>query len=164
MSWVVDWASGAVLRDRIISPELLAMPRVTSRRYRFEQFEVDFGTAELRKRGIRLKLSGQPLRILELLVEHPGGVVSREELRSNLWEDDTFVDFERGLNAAVNRLREALGDSAASPRYIETLPRLGYRFIGQVTRCDSEEQPGPGGFRPGIGSQRSFGRLRRETF
>lgn len=117
------------------------MPRVTSRRYRFEQFEVDFGTAELRKRGIRLKLSGQPLRILELLIEHPGEVVSREELRSNLWEDDTFVDFERGLNAAVNRLREALGDSAAKPRFIETLPRLGYRFIGQVTRCDFEEQP-----------------------
>ena len=148
MSWVVYWASEAVLRDRIISPELLAMPRVTSRRYRFEQFEVDFGTAELRKRGIRLKLSGQPLRILELLVEHPGEVVSREELRRNLWEDDTFVDFERGLNAAVNRLREALGDSAAKPRYIETLPRLGYRFIGQVTRCDLEEQLAPAALGP----------------
>ena len=117
------------------------MPRVTSRRFRFEDFEVDFGTAELRRRGLRLKISGQPLRILEMLIEDPGRVVSREELRSILWEADTFVDFERGLNAAVNRLREALGDSATSPRYVETLPRVGYRFIGQVTRCESEAQP-----------------------
>ncbi len=117
------------------------MQKLTSRRYRFEPFEVDFGTAELRRRGLRLKLSGQPLHILEMLLERPGEVVSREELRQRLWEDDTFVDFERGLNAAVNRLREALGDSAAKPRYIETLPRLGYRFIASVSGPSAREQP-----------------------
>jgi TolB-like protein/DNA-binding winged helix-turn-helix (wHTH) protein len=117
------------------------MQKLTSRRYRFEPFEVDFGTAELRRRGIRLKLSGQPLQILEMLLERRGEVVSREELRQHLWEDDTFVDFERGLNAAVNRLREALGDSAAKPRYIETLPRLGYRFIAAVSGPITREQP-----------------------
>jgi TolB-like protein/DNA-binding winged helix-turn-helix (wHTH) protein/Tfp pilus assembly protein PilF len=116
------------------------MQKLTSRRYRFEPFEVDFGTAELRRRGIRLKLSGQPLQILEMLLERPGEVVSREELRQLLWEDDTFVDFERGLNAAVNRLREALGDSAAKPRYIETLPRLGYRFIASVSGPSAQQQ------------------------
>jgi DNA-binding winged helix-turn-helix (wHTH) protein len=109
------------------------MQKPTSRRYRFEPFEVDFGTDELRRRGLRLKVSGQPLHILEMLLEHPGEVVSREELRRVLWEDDTFVDFERGLNAAMNRWREALGDSATKPRYIETLPRLGYRFIAPVS-------------------------------
>jgi Tol biopolymer transport system component/DNA-binding winged helix-turn-helix (wHTH) protein len=117
------------------------MPNLTSRRFRFDQFEVDFGTAELRKRGIRLKLSGQPLRILETLLERPGEVVSRDELRHLLWENDTFVDFERGLNAAVNRLREALGDSATKPRYIETLPRLGYRFIGSLIESGFKDSP-----------------------
>jgi TolB-like protein/DNA-binding winged helix-turn-helix (wHTH) protein/tetratricopeptide (TPR) repeat protein len=116
------------------------MQKLTSLRYRFEQFEVDFGTAELRRRGIRVKLSGQPLHILEMLVERPGAVVSREALRQRIWEGDTFVDFERGLNAAVNRLREALGDSAAKPRYIETLPRLGYRFIASVSGPSPLEQ------------------------
>jgi TolB-like protein/DNA-binding winged helix-turn-helix (wHTH) protein len=116
------------------------MQKLTSRRYRFEPFEVDFGTVELRRRGLRLKVSGQPLHILEMLLERPGEVVSREELRRVLWEDDTFVDFERGLNAAVNRLREALGDSAAKPRYIETLPRLGYRFIAPVSGPSTGEQ------------------------
>ncbi len=119
------------------------MQKHSSRRYRFEQFEVDFGTAELRRRGLRLRLSGQPLHILEMLLQRPGEVVSREELRQVLWEGDTFVDFERGLNAAVNRLREALGDSAAKPRYIETLPRLGYRFIASVSGPGNREQPTP---------------------
>jgi DNA-binding winged helix-turn-helix (wHTH) protein/tetratricopeptide (TPR) repeat protein len=128
--------------DTIISAGLSpVMPKVTSRRFRFEPFEVDFGTAELRRRGIRLRLSGQPLRILEMLIERSGEVVSREELRDLLWKDDTFIDFERGLNAAVNRLREALGDSAAKPRYIETLPRIGYRFIASICVPDPQEPP-----------------------
>lgn len=89
-------------------------------------------THELFKHGLRLKLSGQPFQILEVLLSRPGDLVTREELRDKLWPEDTFVDFSHGLNAAVNKLRDALSDSAESPKYIETLPRRGYRFIGKV--------------------------------
>ncbi len=99
------------------------------RRYRFGVFDVDFRLGQLRKGGLRLKLSGQPLQILERLLERPGEVVTREELRNELWPADTFVDFEHNLNSAVKRLRAALGDSADVPRFIETLPRRGYRFL-----------------------------------
>ncbi|MGH9789942.1 MAG: winged helix-turn-helix domain-containing tetratricopeptide repeat protein [Candidatus Acidiferrales bacterium] len=98
----------------------------------FGPFTVDAVATEVRKHGVRLKLAGQPMQILGMLLERPGGVVTREELRAALWAGDTFVDFDHSLNAAVNKLREALGDSADNPRYIETLPRRGYRFIGQV--------------------------------
>jgi eukaryotic-like serine/threonine-protein kinase len=108
------------------------MEKLTQRRCRFGPFDVDFTTSELRRNGVRRRLSGQPLQVLEMLIERNGEVVSREELHSRLWKDDTFVDFERGLNGAVNRLRDALGDSAGKPRYVETLPRLGYRFIGEL--------------------------------
>lgn len=101
---------------------------------RFEPFEVDFRAHELRKHGIRLRLSGQPFEILALLLSHPGEVVTREELRAKLWPADTFVDFDHGLNAAINKLREALGDSAEKPRFVETLPRRGYRFIAPVQK------------------------------
>ncbi len=97
---------------------------------RFGAFEVDPRAGELRKHGIRIKLREQPFQILLMLLERPGEVVTREELRAKLWPADTFVDFDHGLNAAVNKLREALGDSAEAPRYVETLPRRGYRFIG----------------------------------
>jgi TolB-like protein/DNA-binding winged helix-turn-helix (wHTH) protein/Flp pilus assembly protein TadD len=99
---------------------------------RFGVFEVDLRSGHLRKRGVRVPLQEQPFRILARLLEHPGELVTREVLRQDLWPADTFVDFEHGLNAAVKRLRDALGDSAESPRLVETLPRRGYRFIAPV--------------------------------
>jgi DNA-binding winged helix-turn-helix (wHTH) protein len=99
---------------------------------RFGPFEVDSVSGELRKHGVRVKLQEQPLKILEFLLEHPGDVVLREELRQRLWPADTFVDFDHGLYNAIKRLRESLGDTAETPRFIETLPRRGYRFIGLV--------------------------------
>jgi len=103
---------------------------------RFGTYELDLRAGELRKQGLRVKLQEQPFRLLTLLLEHAGEVVTREELRMQLWPADTFVDFDNSLNTAINKLREALGDSADSPRFIETLPRHGYRFIGQVTGVD----------------------------
>jgi len=103
-----------------------------SDRARFGPFEVDLHTHELWKFGTRMRLVGQPFETLAFLLSRPGELVTREELRTGLWPADTFVDFNHGLNAAVNKLREALSDSAESPRYIETLPRRGYRFIAKV--------------------------------
>jgi Tol biopolymer transport system component/DNA-binding winged helix-turn-helix (wHTH) protein len=99
---------------------------------RFGPFEADLLTQELRKHGVRLRLPGQAFQVLRMLLERPGELVTREKLRAVLWPSDTFVDFEHGLNASVNRLRNALGDSADSPQLIETLPRRGYRFIGEL--------------------------------
>jgi DNA-binding winged helix-turn-helix (wHTH) protein len=99
---------------------------------RFGTYEVDLRLGELRKNGIRVKLTGQPFQILVILLEHPGDLVTREQLQRRLWPSDTFVDFDRGLNATINRVREALGDSAENPRFVETLPRRGYRFIAPV--------------------------------
>ena len=98
---------------------------------RFGVFQVDIRAGELHKNGVKLKLQEQPFQVLCLLLEHPGELVSREELRSRLWPADTFVDFDHGLNAAVKRLRDALGDDPYSPRVVETVPRRGYRFIDQ---------------------------------
>ena len=100
--------------------------------YRFGLFEVDCRTGELRKQGRQLKLRGRPFDILVLLLARGGDVITREELRQQLWQADTFVDFDHGLNSAINRLREALGDSAENPRFIETLPKRGYRFIAPI--------------------------------
>jgi TolB-like protein/Tfp pilus assembly protein PilF len=102
-----------------------------SQTIRFGTFELDASAGELRKQGIRIRLQEQPLRILQMLLANPGQVVSREELRSVLWPTNTFVDFDHGLNRAINKLREALGDSAESPRFIETLAKRGYRFLGE---------------------------------
>ena len=102
------------------------------RNVRFGVFEADLEAGELRKHGLRLKLSEQPFQILAMLVARPGEIVSREVLRERLWPSDTFVDFDHGLNNAVMRLREVLGDSSDHPRFIETLPRRGYRFIAPV--------------------------------
>src|SRR5215471_5584072 len=99
---------------------------------RFGPFEVNPQSGELQKNGIRIRLSGQPVRILLILLERPGQVVGREELRQQIWSDGTFVDFEGGLNAAINKLRRALSDSADNPRYVETIPGRGYRFIGAL--------------------------------
>src|SRR5258708_35740352 len=107
-------------------------PTVRTRRVRFGAFDVDLRSGELHKHGIRLKLQDQPFQVLALLLEHPGDLVTREELRQKLWPAETFVDFDTGLNSAIKKLRDVLGDSAEEPRYIETLPRRGYRFIARV--------------------------------
>ena len=107
-----------------------------TRKVRFDAFEVDMRSGEVRKHGIRLKLHRQPFQVLSLLLEHPGDLVTRDELRQKLWPGETFVDFDTGLNSAVKKLRDALCDSAEAPRYIETLPRRGYRFIAQVENGD----------------------------
>jgi DNA-binding winged helix-turn-helix (wHTH) protein len=101
-------------------------------RLRFGVFEVDLRTRELRKHGVKVRLQEQPFQVLAMLLERSGEVVTREELRSRLWSADTFVDFDHGVNKAINRIRDAIGDSATSPRFIETVARRGYRFIGDV--------------------------------
>src|SRR5689334_25361744 len=103
---------------------------------RFGVFEVDLRAGELRKQGVRIKLQEQPFHVLTVLLQRPGEVVTREELRSQNWPPDTFVDFDNSLNTAINKLREALGDSAENPRFIETLPRRGYRFLAPVSGVD----------------------------
>lgn len=111
------------------------MPAIVPERtaVRFGVFEINFQTGELRKNGIKIRLQEQPFQLLTFLLEHPGEVVTREQLRQKLWPDGIYVDFERSLNRAVVKLRDALGDSADSPRFIETLPRRGYRFIAPVS-------------------------------
>src|SRR6201995_65738 len=108
---------GATKRDRVL---------------RFSVFEVDLGSGELFKQGRKVKLQGQPFELLLALLERPGAVITREELKQKVWPSDTIIDFDHGLNRAVNKVREALGDSADTPRFIETLPRRGYRFIGAI--------------------------------
>ena len=108
------------------------MPQKSSRVARFGLFELDLSAGELRKSGVKLRLQGQPFQVLALLLERAGEVVTREELQQKLWPSDTFVDFDHSLNTAINKVREALGDSASSPRYVETLARRGYRFIAPV--------------------------------
>jgi DNA-binding winged helix-turn-helix (wHTH) protein len=110
-----------------------------ARRYRFGVYEADARTGELRRQGIRVKLHAQPFQILLLLVEHPGELLTREQIARELWPEGTFVDYEHGVNSAINRLREALRDTASSPRFIETLARRGYRFIAPVERIDTTD-------------------------
>src|SRR5580692_2713661 len=121
----------------------LRAPRV----YRFGAFELDARTGELFSNGQKTQLRDQPLQVLLALLAYPGELVTREELTRKLWPDDTLVDFDRGLNKAVNKLRDALGDSADEPQFIETLPRKGYRFIGaldpQGLQQDSPEELAP---------------------
>src|SRR6266851_4396431 len=104
----------------------------SARRIRFGFFEVDANTGELRREGIKVRLQEQTLQILQILLEHPGEVVTREELRKRVWPTDTFVDFDHGINNAIKRLREALADSAETPKFVETVARRGYRFIGRL--------------------------------
>src|SRR5579863_9533496 len=112
-----------------------------SRVLRFDSFELDVRAAELRKAGVKVRLQGQPIQVLATLLNSAGELVTREELRAQVWPAETFVDFDHSLHNAIARLREALGDSAGTPRYIETLPRRGYRFIGTVERVGAEEPP-----------------------
>ena len=118
------------------SPEIARKPAIA----RFGVFEADLGARELRKQGRRLRLQDQPFAVLAILLERSGSVISREELRQKLWPADTFVDFDHSLNTAVNKIRETLGDSASSPRFVETLARRGYRFVGEV---QWEDRSGP---------------------
>ncbi len=110
-------------------------PDNTGRIARFGVFELDLEAGELRRNGIKLHLQEQPFQVLAILLERAGMVVAREELRQKLWKEDTFVDFDHGLNTAVNKLREVLGDSASSPQYVETLARRGYRFIAPIRKA-----------------------------
>ena len=114
----------------------IAQAGLSPRLIRFGIFELDLRSGELRKQGRKIRLEGQPVQILVCLLEKPGELVSREALHAKLWPADTFVNFEHGLNVAVKRLRHALSDSAANPRFVETLPRRGYRFIAPVQALD----------------------------
>jgi DNA-binding winged helix-turn-helix (wHTH) protein len=113
-----------------------------ARRYRFGVYEADTGTRELRRKGLRVKLNAQPFQMLCLLLERPGELLTREEICRELWPDGTFVDYEHGVNSAINRIREALGDTAGNPRFVETLARRGYRFVAPVERMDTGEDAG----------------------
>lgn len=115
--------------------------RQTASTVRFEAYELDLRAGELRKQGVKIKLAGRPIEILAMLLERPGEVLTREEMRNRLWSADTFVDFEHGLNSAIRKLRSALEDSAEKPRFIETLARRGYRFIGTVEKAERSEAP-----------------------
>ena len=114
-----------------------------ARRYRFGVFEADSATGELRRKGIRVRLNAQPFQVLLLLMDRPGQLLTREEISRELWPEGTFVDFEHGVNSAVNRIREALGDNASNPRFVETLARRGYRFIAPVERIEPTGTPRP---------------------
>src|SRR5580704_178226 len=128
---VVDCGQLQAKRARITMPN---QPQVV----KFGVFEVDLQAGEVRKAGMRQKLTGQPFQVLQALLERPQEIVTREELRERLWPGNTFVDYELGLKKAVNRVREVLGDSAESPHFIETIPKRGYRFLGTL---EAEEQP-----------------------
>jgi len=112
-----------------------------ARRYRFGAFEADAATGELRRKGTRIKLNAQPFQVLLLLLDRPGELLTREEISRELWPEGTFVDYEHGVNSAVNRIREALGDTAGNPRFVETLARRGYRFVAPVERVGLGEIP-----------------------
>jgi cholera toxin transcriptional activator len=119
----------------------MPVPQSNSRIVRFGVFELDLSAGELRKNGAKQRLQEQPFQVLATLLERAGEVVTREELRQKLWPSDTFVDFDHSLNTAVNKVREVIGDSASSPRYVETLARRGYRFIAPVQREAQREVP-----------------------
>src|SRR5580693_5363882 len=127
----------------------MSAPAPTACVIRFDSFELDIRAGELRKRGIKLRLHGQPLQVLAALLKRPGDLVTREELRAQIWTADTFVDFDHSLHNAIARLREVLGDSAETPRYIETLPRRGYRFIAQVEEVQAPRIGGENGNKTG---------------
>jgi cholera toxin transcriptional activator len=122
--------------------DMSSLPPATSeRRARFGLYEANLGAGELRKSGSKLRLQEQPFQVLAMLLDRAGKVVSREELRERLWPADTFVDFDHSLNTAINKLRDVLGDTASNPRFIETLPRRGYRFVAPVEWTPSQTEP-----------------------
>jgi DNA-binding winged helix-turn-helix (wHTH) protein len=119
---------------------------------RFGVFQLDLEAGEISKNGSRIPLQDQPFRVLAILLERPGRVVTREELQQKLLAEDTFVEFDRSLNTAVNKVRDALGDSAMSPQFVETVPRRGYRFIAPVGIIAHGDNPEPGGENRGCSS------------
>src|ERR1700719_1029984 len=116
---------------------------------RFGTYEVSFQSGEVRKAGLRIRVQQQPMKLLEILLERPGEVVTREELRTRIWADESFGDFDQAVNIAIAKLRSAFGDSAENPRYIETLPKRGYRFIADVSVVDADVRPKRPESRPG---------------
>src|SRR5215510_1632589 len=129
---MLDWPRSGHTMAQLADPQRI---------FCFGPFEVDTASGELRRQGLKIKLQDQPFRLLVLLLERSGDVVSREEVREKLWPADTFVDFDHSLNTAVRKLREALGDSAEAPRYVETLARRGYRFIAPVATPSPQPPP-----------------------
>ncbi len=122
---------------------------------RFGTYEVDPHAGELRKAGVRIKVQQQPLKLLEILLRHPGEVVTREELRALIWPDESFGDFDQAVNVAIAKLRGALGDSADNPRFIETIPRRGYRFIAEVAVLERDSgKPEPAQEAPATAASR----------
>jgi Tol biopolymer transport system component/DNA-binding winged helix-turn-helix (wHTH) protein len=140
----------------------MGKPVDTPRTWRFGVFELDASSGELRRNGTVVKLREQPVRILLLLLEHAGQMVTREQLRQHLWQSDTFVDFDHSLNSAVMKLREALGDSADKPLYIETIPKKGYRFVAPVSQ-PGDTQTGGGLSRPAAGSELAVSNTRERS-
>src|SRR5215470_18935854 len=110
-------------------------------RVRFNSFEIDLRSGEVWKHGVRIRLQEQPFQVLRTLLERRGEIVTRDELKQTLWPADTFVDFDDGLNTAVKKIRDVLGDSAEQPRYIETIPRKGYRFLAELTEVHPRGSP-----------------------
>src|SRR5277367_4420409 len=150
------------------------MKATTVRTASFGPYALDLRSGELRKFGVRVKMGEQPFQILVMLLENPGEMVSREELRAKLWVDDTFVDFDHGLNSAVQRLRDCLSDTAEKPLWVETIPRRGYRFVGKAEWSNgvphagslkdekTQTAPTPGRAEPvGAANHRKFGKTVR---
>jgi TolB-like protein/DNA-binding winged helix-turn-helix (wHTH) protein/Flp pilus assembly protein TadD len=136
-----------------------------TRLLRFGVFQVNLAARELRKHGVRMRLPAQPFCVLSILLDRPGEIVSRDEMRDKLWDSNTFVDYERSLNSAIRKLRAVLGDSQESPRYIETVPRLGYRFIAPVEEISSGETPLTEALEPApAGAAKVFGHRGRNWF
>jgi cholera toxin transcriptional activator len=133
----------AATRPMLHYASSMAVPQNNSRIVRFGVFELDLSAGELRKSGAKLRLQGQPFQVLAILLDRAGAVVTREELQRQLWPSDTFVDFDHSLNTAINKVREALGDSASNPRFVETLARRGYRFIAPVLNDPPLAQAAP---------------------
>ena len=135
-------SSCASVNGKLTAASSMTTPEPTAGRgrVRFGLFHADLRAGELRKNGNRIRLQEQPFQVLTLLLERPGDIVTREELREKLWSADTFVDFDHSLNTAINKIREALGDSASNPRFVETIARRGYRFIAPVQQ---EKEPDP---------------------
>ena len=127
--------------DFCAQPKCAMEPLQPNSVVRFGTYEVSRQSGEVRKAGLRIRVQQQPMKLLEILLEHPGEVVTREELRSRVWPDESFGDFDQALNIAIGKLRSALGDSAESPRFIETLPKRGYRFIADVSVVDTDARP-----------------------
>jgi DNA-binding winged helix-turn-helix (wHTH) protein len=132
---ILEFAAG---REYTSASQLAAMPDATPSqgRMRFDAYDADLRTGELRKHGRKIRLAGRPFQVLAMLLERPGELLTRKELQESLWTADTFVDFEHGVNAAIQTLRRALSDSHKKPRFIETLPRRGYRFIAAVEKME----------------------------